>query len=139
MAMTAKKNNPAPEDFMDNPTANDLVKLSALCEAILKKLHESSAESATAGQLLVQMTRINSQMFDGTHRALHALNTELTQENKGLRSENATLREELDEARSNKMDREFQMAMLAEANARADRLTETVFRLLKETNLKSVA
>lgn len=124
---------------MDNPTADDLVKLSALCEALLKKLYEPSAESSTAGQLLVQMTRINSQMFDGTHRALHALNTELTHENKELRSENAALRKELDEAKSGKLEREFQIAMFAEANARADRLTETVFRLLKETNLKSVA
>ena len=124
---------------MDTPTIDDLAKLSALCEALLNKLSESSAESSTAGQLLIQMTRINSQMFDGTHRALNALNTELAQENKTLRSENAALRKELEEATSGKLEREFQIAMFAEANARADRLTETVFRLLKETNLKSVA
>ena len=127
------------EDFMDSPPADDLAKLFATCNAILKKLDDRGEDSSTTGQLLIQMMRINSQMFDGTHRALNAQNTDLTLENKELRRENAALRKELDEATSSKLDREFQIAMFAEANARADRLTETVFRLLKETNLKSVA
>jgi hypothetical protein len=69
-----------------------------------------------AGQLM----RINQQMYEGTIRVLGAQNQEMRQENSELRAENILLRREVDEARSNKMDREFQIAMAAEKNARTN-------------------
>ena len=69
-----------------------------------------------AGQLM----RINAQMFEGTIRVLGHQNQALHEEVSALRSENVLLRREVDEARSNKMDREFQIAMAAEKNARTN-------------------
>jgi hypothetical protein len=69
-----------------------------------------------AGQLM----RINAQMFEGTIRVLGAQNMSLHEQVAALTSESATLRRELEEARSNKMDREFQIAMAAEKNSRTN-------------------
>jgi hypothetical protein len=69
-----------------------------------------------AGQLM----RINAQIFEGTIRVLGAQNTDMRRENAELHAENINLRREVDEARSTKMDREFQIAMAAEKNARTN-------------------
>jgi hypothetical protein len=69
-----------------------------------------------AGQLM----RINAQMFEGTIRVLGQQNMNLHDQVSTLAAENAMLRRELEEARSNKMDREFQIAMAAEKNARTN-------------------
>lgn len=69
-----------------------------------------------AGQLM----RINAQMFEGTIRVLGQQNMNLHQQVSELTADNALLRRELEEARSNKMDREFQIAMAAEKNARTN-------------------
>lgn len=69
-----------------------------------------------AGQLM----RINAQMFEGTIRVLGQQNMSLHEQVATLTAENATLRHELEDARSNKMDREFQIAMAAEKNARTN-------------------
>lgn len=69
-----------------------------------------------AGQLM----RINAQMFEGTIRVLGQQNMHLHQQVSELTADNALLRRELEEARSNKMDREFQIAMAAEKNARTN-------------------
>jgi hypothetical protein len=67
-----------------------------------------------------QLMRTNTQMFDGTIRVLGQQNLSLHEQVIALTSENAILRRELEEARSNKMDREFQIAMAAEKNARTN-------------------
>ena len=67
-----------------------------------------------------QLMRINTQMFDGTIRVLGQQNLSMHEQLMALTTENATLRKELEEARSNKMDREFQIAMAAEKNARTN-------------------
>ena len=67
-----------------------------------------------------QLMRINTQMFDGTIRVLGQQNLNMHEQIMALTVENATLRRELEEARSNKMDREFQIAMAAEKNARTN-------------------
>lgn len=67
-----------------------------------------------------QLMRINTQMFDGTIRVLGQQNLNMHEQIMALTAENATLRRELEEARSNKMDREFQIAMAAEKNARTN-------------------
>lgn len=69
-----------------------------------------------AGQLM----RINAQMFEGTIRVLGQQNMNLHEQVSSLTAENALLRRELEDARSNKMDREFQIAMAAEKNARTN-------------------
>ena len=69
-----------------------------------------------AGQLM----RINAQMFEGTIRVLGQQNMSLHEQVTTLTAENSILRKELEEARSNKMDREFQIAMAAEKNARTN-------------------
>jgi hypothetical protein len=69
-----------------------------------------------AGQLM----RINQQMFDGTIRVLGQQTMNLHEQNAALVAENAVLRRELEEARSNKMDRDFQIAMATEKNKRTD-------------------
>jgi len=66
------------------------------------------------------LMRINAQMFDGTIRVLGQQTMNLHEQVATLTAENATLRRELEEARSNKMDREFQIAMAAEKNARTN-------------------
>lgn len=67
-----------------------------------------------------QLMRINTQMFDGTIRVLGQQNLSMHEQLMALTAENANLRKELEEARSNKMDREFQIAMAAEKNARTN-------------------
>ena len=67
-----------------------------------------------------QLMRINTQMFDGTIRVLSQQNLSLHEQILAMTAENALLRRELEEARSNKMDREFQIAMAAEKNARTN-------------------
>jgi hypothetical protein len=69
-----------------------------------------------AGQLM----RINAQMYEGTIRVLGAGNADMRKEISELRAENILLRREIDDARSNKLDREFQIAMAAEKNARTN-------------------
>ena len=75
-----------------------------------------STINSHAGQLM----RINQQMHEGTIRVLAAQNEGIRTENAELRAENIALRREVDEARSNKMDREFQIAMAAEKNQRTN-------------------
>jgi len=67
-----------------------------------------------------QLMRINAQMFESTIRVLGAQNHDIRAENAELRAENIALRREVEEARSTKMDREFQIAMAAEKNARTN-------------------
>lgn len=67
-----------------------------------------------AGQLM----RINAQMFEGTIRVLSNQNMSLHQQVTQLTTDNATLRHELEDARSDSNDREFQRAMQYEKNAR---------------------
>jgi regulator of replication initiation timing len=65
-----------------------------------------------------QLMRTNQQMFDGTIRVLGQQNGSLHDQLSTLVAENATLRKELEEARSNKMDRDFQIQMAKEKNER---------------------
>lgn len=67
-----------------------------------------------------QLMRINQQMFDGTIRVLGQQTMNLHQQVSELTAENAVLRRELEEARSNKMDRDFQIAMATEKNHRTN-------------------
>ena len=67
-----------------------------------------------------QFMRINAQMFDSALRPLAQQNTTMLTEIITLREECSRLQRELDEARSNKMDREFQLAMAADKNARTN-------------------
>ncbi len=76
-----------------------------------------------------QLMRINTQMFDGTIRVLGQQNLSLHEQVMALTSENALLRKELEEARSNKMDREFQIAMAAEKNQRTNAGFQKVLQL----------
>ena len=64
--------------------------------------------------------RTNTQMFDGTIRVLGQQNLSMHDQIINLTTENAALRRELEEARSNKLDREFQIHMAAEKNQRAN-------------------
>lgn len=76
-----------------------------------------------------QLMRTNTQMFDGTIRVLGHQVQNLHEQIITLTTENATLRRELEEARSNKMDREFQIAMAAEKNARTNAGFQKVLQL----------
>jgi regulator of replication initiation timing len=67
-----------------------------------------------------QLMRTNTQMFDGTIRVFGHQVQNLHEQVMTLTAENVALRKELEEARSNKMDREFQIAMAAEKNARTN-------------------
>lgn len=78
-----------------------------------------------AGQLM----RINAQMFEGTIRVLGAQNMNLHEQVATLTADNATLRRELEEARSNKMDREFQIEMASQKNARHNAGFQKVLQL----------
>ena len=84
----------------------------------------SRGNDVAAAQILAsnngQLMRINTQMFDGTIRVLGQQNMSMHEQIMALTTENATLRRELEEARSNKMDREFQIAMAAEKNQRTN-------------------
>ena len=76
-----------------------------------------------------QLMRINTQMFDGTIRVLGQQNLNMHEQIMALTAENATLRRELEEARSNKMDREFQIAMAAEKNSRTNAAVQKALQL----------
>jgi predicted amino acid-binding ACT domain protein len=76
-----------------------------------------------------QLMRTNQQMFDGTIRVLGQQNMNLHEQLSALTSENATLRKELEEARSNKMDRDFQIAMAREKNERHNAGFQKVMQL----------
>ena len=78
-----------------------------------------------AGQLM----RINAQMFEGTIRVLGQQNANLHDQVATLTAENAILRKELEEARSNKMDREFQLAMAAQKNERTNAAFQKALQL----------
>jgi hypothetical protein len=67
-----------------------------------------------------QLMRINAQMFEGTIRVLGQQNMALHQQVSELTADNANLRRDLEEARSNRMDREFQIAMATEKNMRTN-------------------
>jgi hypothetical protein len=67
-----------------------------------------------------QLMRINAQMYEGTIRVLGAQNADMRAENADLRTENIKLRRENDELRSNHTEREFQIAMAMEKNARTN-------------------
>ncbi|HMF85861.1 MAG TPA: hypothetical protein VK598_05870 [Nitrospiraceae bacterium] len=79
-----------------------------------------SRDSQVLSSHASQLMRINAQMFEGTIRVLGQQNMSLHDQVTALTSEAAILRRELEEARSNKMDREFQIAMAAEKNARTN-------------------
>lgn len=84
-------------------------------------------------QLLVsnnaQLMRTNQQMFDGTIRVLASQTMNLHEQNASLTAENTNLRKELEEARSNKSDREFQIAMAKEKNERHNEGFKKVMQL----------
>jgi|SRR5574342_115295 hypothetical protein len=67
-----------------------------------------------------QLMRINAQMFDAALRPLAQQNSQLLAELIALREENSQLQKKLAEAEANKSDREFQIAMAMEKNARAN-------------------
>ncbi len=79
-----------------------------------------SRDSQVLSSHASQLMRINAQMFEGTIRVLGQQNMNLHEQVSSLTAEAAILRRELEEARSNKMDREFQLAMAAEKNARTN-------------------
>lgn len=76
-----------------------------------------------------QLMRTNTQMFDGTIRVFGHQVQNLHEQVIALTNENVSLRRELEEARSNKMDREFQIAMAAEKNARTNAGFQKVLQL----------
>ena len=67
-----------------------------------------------------QLMRTNTQMFDGTIRVFGQMNLNFQEQVIALTTENAKLRMELEEARSNKLDREFQIHMANEKNQRTN-------------------
>lgn len=67
-----------------------------------------------------QLMRINAQMFEGTIRVLGQQTMALHQQVSDLTAENVALRRELEEARSDRMDREFHIAMATEKNMRTN-------------------
>lgn len=67
-----------------------------------------------------QLMRVNVQMFDGALRSLSATNERLNKENAELRAENIIVRREVEDARSSKIEKEFQIMMAADKNARAN-------------------
>jgi len=93
----------------------------------------TGAKDIAMAQILAQnngqLMRTNQQMFDGTIRVLGHQNQNMHEQIIALRDENAKLRMDLEEARSNKMDREFQMAMAAEKNNRNNQAFQKVFQL----------
>ena len=76
-----------------------------------------------------QLMRTNQQMFDGTIRVLGHQNQNMHDQIIALRDENAKLRMDLEQANSNKMDREFQMAMAAEKNNRNNAVIQKALQL----------
>jgi hypothetical protein len=80
----------------------------------------SSKEQQVIANHASQLMRINAQMFEGTIRVLGQQNMALHQQVSELTADNANLRRDLEEARSNRMDREFQIAMATEKNMRTN-------------------
>jgi len=78
-----------------------------------------------AGQLM----RINAQMFEGTIRVLGQQNMALHQQVTQLTADNSTLRHELEEARSDRADRELQIAMQMEKNQRTRAAFDKVLQI----------
>lgn len=83
---------------------------------------ENGADTAQRSEDTVQrhadqLMRINAQMFESSIRALGQQNYDLRQQVSEVSAENSKLRRELDEAQSNKMEREFLIAMAAETTA----------------------
>lgn len=89
-------------------------------ETALSPVGGRLADTHVIAQHASQLMRINGQMFDGAIRVLGAQNEGLRSENSELRAEVIILRREIDEARSNKLEREFQVSMGMEKNARAN-------------------
>lgn len=76
-----------------------------------------------------QLMRINAQMFDSAFRPLAQQNAQLLNELISTRAENAELQRKLVDAESNKLDREFQIAMAASKDARANATVQKLFQL----------
>jgi len=76
-----------------------------------------------------QLMRTNTQMFDGTIRVLGQQTLNMHEQITTLLAENTLLRKKLEEAESNKMDREFQIAMAADKNARANAAIQKVLQI----------
>jgi len=76
-----------------------------------------------------QLMRTNTQMFDGTIRVLGQQNLNMHEQIMNLTNENQHLRKELEEARSNKLDREFQIHMAAQKNERTNAGFQKVLQL----------
>ena len=93
----------------------------------------SGGKEIAVAQILAQnngqLMRTNQQMFDGTIRVLGSQNQNMHEQILALRDENAKLRMDLEEAKSNKNDREFQMAMAAEKNIRTNQAFQKMFQL----------
>ena len=91
------------------------------------------SDIVAAAQILAsnngQLMRTNTQMFDGTIRVLGQQNLNMHEQIMELRTENASLRRKLEEAESNKMDREFQIMMAADKNARTNATVQKVLQL----------
>ena len=81
-------------------------------------LASSGASSVTAlsegssTHVISTLLRTNQMMFEGTIRSITSMNIDLKDENAELRGEVRTLRNELDEARSTRMEREFNVQLL---------------------------
>lgn len=75
------------------------------------------------------LMRINQQTHESTFRALANMTDDLREENMNLRIENRSLRKQVDELESTKMDREYQMVMVAEKSARSNKMTEKLLQL----------
>jgi hypothetical protein len=92
----------------------------------------NGAKDVAVTQILAQnnsqLMRTNQQMFDGTIRVLGHQNQNMHEQIIALRDENAKLRMDLEQANSNKMDREFQMAMAAEKNNRNNAAFQKLFQ-----------
>lgn len=92
----------------------------------------NGAKDIAMAQILAQnngqLMRTNQQMFDGTIRVLGSQNQNMHEQNIALRDENAKLRMDLEDAKSSKMDREFQMAMAAEKNNRNNAAFQKLFQ-----------
>lgn len=81
-------------------------------------------DAVAAAQILAgnngQLMRINAQMFDSALRPLAQQNTQLLTELIALRQENSELQKKVAEASSSQLEREFQIAMAADKNARTN-------------------
>jgi len=76
-----------------------------------------------------RLMNINATMFDGSVRVLGKLVEGLTKENSDLRTENLTLRREIEEARSNRTEREFEMSLALNKDRRANESLNKLFQI----------